>query len=100
MNLRYKIPQSKKNFWSSSVNFEKGRDELFGLITVRGNETFEAMRAGGFLVNQIEQTYLDDNEENQIKLLRKILVSIKNRLLTLVENDEEVESIELNAILV
>lgn len=95
MNLKLNIPRSqKKNEWFNAINVFVGDSAVLGVLSLTGGDDFDALRAGGFVQKQIETSLANyyDTEKDYSVFLRKTAKDAKDRLIRLIEFDENIKS--------
>lgn len=105
MNLKLNIPRSqKKNEWFNAINVFVEDSAVLGVLSLTGGEDFDALRAGGFVQKQIETSIANyyEGEKDYSIFLRKTVKDAKDRLLRLIEFDEDIKSelIDLSLVLI
>lgn len=105
MNIKYTAPKTNSaSNWFNIISFEINGSVAYGVISLSGDDGFDAMRAGGLLIEQIQNSLMemDSVEEDTLVLLKKALKEGKRALLRITENSEEIDAskIDVNIVLI
>lgn len=105
MNIKYTAPKTNSaSNWFNIISFEINGSVAYGVISLSGDDGFDAMRAGGLLIEQIQNALVEGDaaDEDTLTLLKKALKESKRALLRMTENSEEIDAskIDVNIVLI
>lgn len=86
-------------FYSPQVpaTFEQ-KGEIFAVISLSGPTTFDSVKAGDLLLDQLHEQYFESDEQRALLSLERAILAVKKRLLELLQNDSvsSAEGIDLS----
>jgi hypothetical protein len=76
------------------------KGEIFAVISLSGPTSFDSIKAGDLLLDQLHEQYFESDETNSLLSLERAVLAVKKRLLELLQNDSvsSSEGIDLSLI--
>ncbi|MCA9381811.1 hypothetical protein KC660_00190, partial [Candidatus Dojkabacteria bacterium] len=93
MNIRYTAPKTNSfSKWFNIISFEINGSTAYGVVSLSGGDNFDANRAGGMLIEQIQNSLIESgNDKDNLSLLKKALKEAKQGLLRITENSTDID---------
>lgn len=92
---RYFVGKNKPGIWASVYTYKpssekifSARGEIFAAILIEGPKEFDSSVVGNLLLDILHESYFESAADSTLEALEEAVKATKNRLLTLVENDE------------
>lgn len=92
---RYFVGKNKSGIWASVYAYKPNSDEIFekrgeifAAILIEGPKEFDSSVVGNLLLDILHETYFESKSDSTLEALEEAVRATKNRLISLVENDE------------
>ncbi|MBD3280552.1 PQQ-binding-like beta-propeller repeat protein [Candidatus Dojkabacteria bacterium] len=92
---KYFVGKNRPGTWASVYAYKPSdsgvlakRGEIFAAVLLEGPEDFESSIAGNLLLDILHETYFESTKKSTLEALEEAVRAVKNRLISLVENDD------------
>ncbi|MBN1332108.1 hypothetical protein JW978_04535 [Candidatus Dojkabacteria bacterium] len=92
---KYFVGKNRPGVWASVYAYRPNdaellsrRGEIFAAVLLEGPKEFESSIAGNLLLDILHETYFESTKKSTLEALEEAVRAVKNRLMSLVENDD------------
>ncbi len=78
------------NYRPRNENILERKGEIFAVLRLKANPTFDLVTAGGILLDYFHETYFEIQETSTLMALEKTVIASGKHLAKLIDNDEKV----------